>query len=127
MTRASWLRTIVAVALGTATAAGAQALATGKWTGSYMRRTNQGLQGTGLVVNIDSVQEGVLRGSVTIHGSQCAGDYPAAGRVTDGKVQIHTTEQGGRAGDCGLRLDLVLEGNRLRGTTGAGHPAELSR
>jgi len=92
-----------------------------------MRRTNQGLQGTGLTINIDSVQDGVLKGSATIYGSQCAGDYPVEGKVADGKVQIRTTEQGGRAGDCGLRLNLVLEGNRMKGTTGAGHSAELSR
>jgi hypothetical protein len=113
--------------MGTVTAVEAQEPATGKWTGNYMRRTNQGLQGTGLTINIDSVQDGVLKGSATIYGSQCAGDYPVEGKVADGKVQIRTTEQGGRAGDCGLRLNLVLEGNRMKGTTGAGHSAELSR
>jgi hypothetical protein len=92
-----------------------------------MRRTNQGLQVTGLVVIIDSVEGGAVKGSLTIMGSQCPGDYPFEGKLGDGKLQLHTTEKGGRAGDCGLRLNLTVEGNKLKGTTGAGHQAELSR
>ncbi|MGA8055714.1 MAG: hypothetical protein WCA12_17970 [Burkholderiales bacterium] len=123
--------TAVAVTIAVAALAsgvvGAQELLTGKYTGNYQRRSNQGLQATGLVVVIDSVEGGTVKGSATISGSQCAGNYPIEGKLGEGKLQIRTTEQGGRAGDCGLRLNLVVEGNKLKGTTGAGHAAELSR
>ena len=124
-------RTAVALAIAAAifapTLVDAQEPVTGKYTGNYMRKTNQGLQTTGLVIVIESVDGGMVKGAATISGSQCAGDYPIEGKFGDGKMQLRTTEKGGRAEDCGLRLNLVVEGNKLRGTTGAGHPAELSR
>jgi hypothetical protein len=118
--------TIAAVLFAPGLAAAQESIA-GKYTGNYMRKTNQGLQATGLVVVIDSVEGSAVKGSLTVMGSQCAGDYPIEGKFGEGTLQLHTTEKGGRGGDCGLRLNLAVEGNKLKGTTGAGHPAELSK
>lgn len=99
----------------------------GKYTGSFIVSTSRGPIRTGLGLVLDSAEGGVVKGNAKIFDWSCAGDYPMEGTLAEGKMQLRSTAKGGRAGDCSLRLNLAVDGDRLTGTTGSGQPVQLSK
>ena len=125
------MKTAAAVAIAgvmlMATCVYAQESLSGRYTGNLLVNTSsQGTQAVGLALVIDSVEGGVVKGTVTRFaagriGAGCAGSYPMEGKLEDKKLALHSAGKGGQAGDCSLRLNLSVEGNKLIGTAGGGN------
>ncbi len=131
------MKTAAAVAIAgvmfMATCVYAQESLSGRYTGNLLVNTqSQGTQSVGLALVIDSVEGGVVKGTATRFatgkvGRGCAGSFPMEGKLEDKKLALHSTGKSGGAGDCSLRLNLSVEGNKLIGTSGGGNAIELSR
>lgn len=83
----------------------------------------------GLVLAIESVQDGVVKANAdySTRGS-CSDRFPMEGKLEENKLTLRETKKFGRAGDCTLFLNLSVEGNKLVGKTGGpGHPVALSK
>ena len=113
--------TVIAVGLAAAvcgSACFAQESLPGKYVGSFPVQTNLGMQEVGVTVVIDSVEEGKVKGTATMGGRGCAGDYPFEGTVKGEAIGLRGTQKGGRAGDCSFGFKGKIEGNRLVGNIG---------
>ena len=104
----------------------------GRYTGTYAFLGGSKENTVRLTLVIASVEGGIVKGTATNEGSTgrknpCGGDYPMEGKYEGNKLQLKSTEKGGRVGDCGLSLNLTVEGNKLVGTTGAGYKVQLSK
>ena len=109
----------------------AQESLSGRYTGNVLMNAERGTVPVGLTLVIDSVEGGVVKGTATRgtagRKGSCGGNYPMEGKLEDKKLELRSTEKGGPAGDCSLRLNLSVEGNKLVGTAGKGNAVELSR
>jgi hypothetical protein len=107
----------------------AQQLEPGKYTGTASNSRNSSV----LELEIISVSESQVNGKLVRYprnkrqgGSGCAGTFDVEGSHRDGTLTLRVVERGGAAGDCGGRLVLKAEGNKLTGTLGD-MQAELSK
>jgi hypothetical protein len=105
----------------------AEDLQPGRYTGSFTKQGNRNIEQWGIALQIDSVDQGVVKGMASRYRGNCKGDVPIQGKLDGNTLEIRETEKGGRAGDCGFRATLTVEGKRLVGKMGSGEPAELSR
>jgi len=110
--------TLALTALCSASAVFAQDTLAGRYTGSFDFQTNAGLQKVGVTVVIDSVEDGKVKGTATLGGRACAGDYPFEGILKGESIGLRGTTKGGRAGDCSFGFKGKVEGNKLVGTYG---------
>jgi hypothetical protein len=100
----------------------------GKYTGSVTYPGKRGDTQLGLELVIESIESGSVKATADYFtGGKCAGQYPMVGRYAGNKLQLKSTEKVGRAADCGLILNLAVEGNKLLGTTYGGHRVQLSK
>ena len=95
----------------------------GKYSGDFQG----GRSVTGIVLNIKSIEDGVVKGTVErftsgrgMHGTgaACTGEFPVEGTYKGNALQVRSVEKGGRADDCGVNLRMQVEGNKLVGTFG---------
>ena len=114
------------VALCASGAVFAQDSIVGRYTGSFDFQTNQGLQKVGVTVVIDSVEDGRVKGTATMGGRACAGDYPVEGTLKGSELAVRSTRKGGPAGDCSFAFRGTAEGSRLVGRMGK-YDVELRR
>jgi hypothetical protein len=90
----------------------------GKYVGSFPVQTNLGMQEVGVTVVINTVEDGKVKGTATLGGRGCAGDYPFEGTIKGDAIGLRGTQKGGRAGDCSFGFKGKVDGNRLVGTMG---------
>jgi len=124
------LKIIVAtvVALGSVcTSLYAQESLIGKYSGTYTTTSVRkgGEIRIGVDLTISSVENGIVKGMTQRHAGPCKGEYPVEGTYKDDKL-ILKSSKGGPADDCTTSLQLVSEGNKLKGTLGRS-PIELSK
>jgi hypothetical protein len=108
----------------------AQVPLAGKYTGDFQTtiRTQGGVTRLmGLTLVIDSIADGVVKGTLTSNGYNCAGAYPVEGKLQDKDLQLRATRKGGRGGDCLLGISGTVNGNKITGTMPDGSPFQLSK
>jgi hypothetical protein len=126
----------LAVAFGTcflvfAASSHAQENFVGKYSGNFNLQTRQrGIIPIGMSLEITSAADGKVQGKASRHadsraGRGCEGEYKVAGTYKGNKIEMRS-EPGGPAKDCIMRLQLVAEGNKLKGKMGASD-VELSK
>jgi hypothetical protein len=128
------LATAALLALGTASAALAQADLVGKYSGTYTRTTREGDALVGVVLEVREVVDGKVKGTVQTWGASsdsgsggCDGTYPVEGTLAGSTLRLRTTAQGGPAKDCWFTVGLMVEGDRLVGKTRGGRPVRLRK
>jgi hypothetical protein len=125
------IRLLVGIALLSASLALAQDSLVGTYTGNYLLSNRSGDTPVGLQLIIESVENGVVKGTArlsrTSKANYCAGEYPVQGTYRDNTLKLRSSERSGIAADCGLSLNLKQEGNKLTGTRGSGHAVELTK
>ena len=109
----------------------AQQTIIGKYTGTFVTLTRSGDRAQGLTLEIASVEGDIVKGKATRYpsgqaGLGCQGEYPVEGTLKANELILKSTEKGGRAADCGMNLNLNVEGNKLVGTVNK-NKAELSK
>ena len=99
----------------------------GRYTGSFSYAGALGDTLLGVTLVIATVEGDRVKGSLDLNSrGPCAGVYPMQGRLREGTLTLRG--KGGTAGDCGFRLDVTQQGNKLVGTVGAKKtPIELSK
>jgi len=108
----------------------AQQSLVGKYAGSFDVHTARGrVVPRGLSLEILSVKDNTVTGTAVNESTgNCAGEYSVAGTMTGNTLSLRETKKGGVAGDCGLRLELTVDGDKLVGTMGEkGNPVRLSK
>jgi hypothetical protein len=90
----------------------------GKYVGSFAVHTNRGEQQVGVTVLIDAVQDGKVKGTATLGGRACPGDYPFEGTVKGNAIALRAADKSGPGGDCRFGFKGTVEGNRLVGSMG---------
>jgi len=118
---------LIAAGMTVSQCALADALQPGKYTGAVTVMGNRNIEQWGMAVQIDSVEQGVARGLATRYRGKCQGDVPVEGKLEGNTLTLRETAKGGRAGDCGFRATLTVDGPKLMGKMGNGDPVELSR
>lgn len=101
----------------------------GKYKGSLDVRNCRGnMCDTGLTLEILSEKDGAVTGvAERIGQSGCAGKYEVTGTVEGNRITLQQTRMGGRGGDCGMNLDLTVDGDKLVGTMNKKFAAQLSK
>ena len=89
----------------------------GKYSETYTRNTNKGEQRYGLELNIESSENGVVKGTAIRNGRDCRGAFPVEGTFKDNRLELKSGKVSG-AEDCTANLRLAAEGNKLKGTMG---------
>ena len=118
----------LAVALGSsllvfAASAHAQESLVGKYNGTFLLQTqSRGILPIAISMEITSAAGGKLQGKASRSsnakaGMGCMGDYKLEGTYEGNKIDMKS-EPGGPAKDCIMHLQLVAEGNRLKGKMG---------
>jgi hypothetical protein len=118
----------LAVAFGSsllvfAAASHAQENLVGKYNGTFLFQTqSRGLLPIAISMEITSAAGGKLQGKATRSsnakaGMGCVGEYKLEGTYEGNKIDMKS-EPGGPAKDCIMHLQLVAEGNRLKGKMG---------
>jgi len=103
----------------------------GKYNGTFMLQTqSRGVLPVAISMEITSAAGGKLQGKANRShnnkaGQGCAGEYKLEGTYQSGKIEMKS-EPGGPAKDCLMVLDLVAEGDKLKGTMGKSE-VEFSR
>ena len=124
------MKTVIAISLvllSYSTSLLAQQTLVGKYSGNYIQKTGRGDESRGLTLEIASAENGKLKGTaVRVEKGSCSGKYEVEGTYQDNKIVVRSVGGGGAASDCGLRLQLVAEGNKLVGKFGP-RDVELSR
>jgi hypothetical protein len=102
----------------------------GKYSGGYTSNRDTQIR---LVLDIKSVENGVVKGTISRYSSanrapQCSGEFPLEGTLKGNQLRIRTAEGSGNTGpdDCVLRLHATVEGNKLLGKVGP-NEFELTR
>ena len=125
------LASMIAITMGHGTITYAQDSLVGTYKGNFTVPSNIGDIQIGVQLIIASVEDGVVKGTLTQYGfgsgGACAGNYPMEGKYDGNKLVMRATAKGGRAGDCGFGFDVVQEGNKFVGKTGSGRPIQLSK
>ena len=107
-----------------ASSASAQESLVGKYSGTFMLPSqSRGVLPVAISLEITSAADGKLQAKATRSasawaGQGCAGEYKLAGTYEGNKLDMRSTEPGGPAKDCGMRLRLVAEGKKLKGKMG---------
>lgn len=112
--------------LSLSTCAHAQETLVGKYSGTFAVSSIRS-ETFSMKLVIDSVDGGVVKGNATPEGNICAGTFPMQGKLEGNKLSLRSTGKGSSLKGCTFNLDLVVEGNRLTGTTDAGDPVRLSK
>lgn len=102
-----------------------QVALTGKYSGTYTTKGSKGESQWGLELNITSVENAKVKGTLLRYGAQCKGDFQLEGTIKENQLVLRSNK-GGPAGDCTSNFRLVVEGNKLVGTMGSS-PAQLSK
>ena len=103
----------------------------GKYAGTFNLQTqSRGVLPIPISLQITSAANGKLqatasRGHNNKAGQGCAGEYKLTGSYEGNKIDLKS-DAGGPAGDCVMHLQLVAEGNKLKGTMGKSE-VEFSR
>ena len=107
----------------------AQQSLVGKYTGGVSEvPTPIGNQQFGLTLEILTTSGNTVTGKAEFFTpGACGGEYPVAGKRKGDTLTLRATKKGGAAGDCGLRLELTVEGDKLVGTMNRKFPAQLSK
>jgi hypothetical protein len=100
------------------TTAFAQASIAGTYNGDYEVYGSGGQRRFGITLVINSVEDGKVKGSATLHQGSCRGEYPVEGTVKDDVIGVRSTAKGGTAGDCSFGFKGKVDGNRLVGNMG---------
>jgi hypothetical protein len=108
----------VGIAIVCATTAFAQDAALGTYKGSFDVQTSGGMMAVGVNLTINSVDDGKVKGSATLGGRGCAGDYPLEGTLRGSDLAVRATRKGGVAGDCDFGFRGTVQGDRLVGKAG---------
>ena len=124
------MKRIVAIAVAAFAALSVQVSAqeslAGTYKGDYEVYGSGGQRRFGLTLVIDSVEDGKVKGTATLHQGACRGEYPVEGSVKDGVIGVRATQKGGSAGDCGFGFKGKVDGNRLIGNMGK-YPVEFRK
>jgi len=124
------------VALGSgllvcAAALHAQESLVGKYSGTFVLQSqSRGVLPVAISLEITSAANGKLQGTANRShngkaGQSCMGEYKLEGTY-EGKEIKMTSEPGGAAKDCVMKLRLVAEGGKLKGKM-SGSDVELSK
>lgn len=97
----------------------------GRYTGNFVDSASS--EFIGLTLVISSVDDGVVKGTATLGGRDCDGNYPMQGTFRNGQLDLRAPRNGGPAGDCPLSLSLSAQGGRLIGAMGNGSKVQLSK
>jgi len=106
-----------------AVSAHAQESLVGTYNGSFNWQTqSRGIMALPISLKITSAAEGKLqatafRGHNNKAGQNCAGEYKLSGTYEGNKLDLKPMS-GGAPADCGMHLQLVAEGKKLKGTMG---------
>lgn len=115
---------VLLVLLGQPSAALAQSLAPGKYTGNFyylwMGKPMQDM----VTLTIDSVDGNEFKGVAWQGNKTCRVDTPVRGRL-DGET-LTVTGKPVKEG-CGIRWDLKIDGSKLEGKTSGGNTITLSK
>lgn len=100
----------------------------GKYSGNYASDRSKD---NPVVLTIESVENGVVKGSVLrattgARGGRCSGTYPVEGTVKDGTLSVRSTATSGRGEECNFFFSGSVDGNKLVGRIGQ-NSATLSK
>jgi hypothetical protein len=104
----------------------AQGDVTGKYNGNLVAQYMGRDTSVGLTLVIASAENGRVKGTATLGGGPCAGDYPFEGFLKGNELGVRSNVKGGRAGDCEFGMRGTIEGNRITGTYGR-YPVQLAK
>ena len=102
----------------------AQESLVGKYAGTFlMQSQSRGVLPVAISLEITSAADGKLKGrairsSAAWAGQGCAGEYKLEGTYQGDKLDMRSSEPGGPAKDCNMRLRLVADGKKLKGKMG---------